>query len=145
MCRKSRTAVSRQHCMHPKCTWKAGRPHTVTQTAGFIHRLDKLCRQAHQLQPVSYPFTGCLHWWPDYSEQDTVKGTWAACWRSLLRNVNTKTVETGPDTVIHSSHLGRQITTKSGGAANCKDKLAPKNINDDELSQLKSPTYIQEF
>lgn len=59
MCRKS-CAVSRQHCMHPKCTWKAGRPHTVTQTAGFIHRLVKLCRQPHRLQPVSYPFTGSL-------------------------------------------------------------------------------------
>lgn len=33
-----------------KRTSKAGRLHTVTQTAGFIHRLDKLCRRLHQLQ-----------------------------------------------------------------------------------------------
>lgn len=110
--------MPRQHCS----TSKPGRPHTVIQTAGFIHRLDKLCRRPHQLQPVSYPFTGYLHWWPDYSEQDTVKGTGPACWRSALGNVDTKTEGKEPDTVIHSSHFYRHITVKSGGAPNCKDK-----------------------
>ena len=109
-----------------KCTSNAERPHTATQTAGFIHRLDKLCRRPHQLQPVSYPFTGCLHWWPDYSEQDTVKGTGAACWRSALRNADTKT------------RGGERDRTRwfrayiSGGKSQlrlvgCKDEITPKN------------------
>lgn len=83
--------MSRLHCSTTQAHIKAGRPHTLTQTAGFIHRLDKLCRRSHQLLPVSYPFTVCLHWCPDYSEQVAVKGTAAARWRSVMRNADTQT------------------------------------------------------
>lgn len=120
--------------VHQKSTSKAGRPHTVTQTAGFIHRLDKLCGQSHQLQPGSYPFTGCLHWWPDYSEQVTVKSKGLDCWRSALTKADAKTKEKDQAQWFTGSHFWRHIMVKTGGASNCKETwinvkvMMPKQI-----------------